>query len=142
MAAAAKLGSDSKLSHKARTTGERTAVRNNSWEPVDRSGQVLRGRTRSARAGRKPDAHPPISVQGCEAPLPPQHKSGQGRGDRVPAGERRERESASGLPQGESAGRVASALIDVHSLFGEDLSVLIRFFQTLDRWDREARHGS
>ncbi len=61
--------------------GKRGAVRNNSGEPVDHSGPGLGRPTTPPTAGRKPEACPPVFSS-----HPPQTKSGQGSGDRVPGG--------------------------------------------------------
>lgn len=112
--------------------GKRSAVDfENSGQSVANSDPELSRPTPPARAGRKPDACPHFVAQ---------RKSWPGARDlEGPAENRRERDSGSGLPPAESAGRAASALNDaLPNLSPEDLSALIRFFQLLDRWDREA----
>jgi len=111
-------------------TGERGAVGSNFGPSVDHSDPKLRRPTSPATAGRKPAARPPIS----------QHKSGQGFGDGVPDIKSQREALGSLSPSGD---REAGAL-DASSLESlDDYSVrqLLKFFEILDRWDREP-HGT
>jgi hypothetical protein len=100
--------------------GKRSAVRNNSGEPVHPSGPGLGvGPTPPPTAGRKPEACPPKSLGVSIRPAPSQHKTG-----RVPEG-------------GALGGREAPAL----SLDAFSVSQLRQLFGLLDQWDREAAHA-
>ena len=116
-----------------------SAVGRKSRIPVANSGRVLRRPTPPDTADRKSETDP-LEPHRRESPSQPQSWPGA-RDLEGPAANPSEPEGASELPLGKSAGREAPAL-DAQSIPAEDLSVLIRFFQTLDCWDREARHGS
>jgi hypothetical protein len=87
---------------------KRSAVGLESGVPVANSGPVLRRPTPPATAGRNPEA--------CSSP--PQPKSWPGCGAGSPA---------------EGAGSEAR----MPELDAAEISTLLRFFQTLDEWDRE-----
>lgn len=88
---------------------KRSAVGLESGVPVANSGPVLRRPTPPPTAGRNPEA--------CSSPAQPKSWPGCGAGS--PA---------------ERADREASAL----QLDDAEISTLLRFFQILDEWDRDA----
>src|SRR5689334_3107755 len=108
--------------------GKPSAVEFDSGETVANSVPGLRRPTSPARAGRKPDACPPILSTS-------QPKSWPGFGAGGPEEDRRERASATGNDQEPSEPREARAL---DALDEFSTSQLRQFFELLDRWDREA----
>ena len=100
--------------------GKRSAVRNNSGEPVHPSGPGLGvGRTSPSTAGRKPEACP-AHLRAGDQPALSQHKTG-----REPEG------GALGVREAHGTN------LDAHHI-----SDLRQFFELLDRWDREATRAS
>jgi len=122
--------------------GERSAVRPKSGESVRQSDPGLRRPTPPITAGRKPAARPPVqflpatdsktkSNKVREAGLT-QRKTGRGAG-RSPAVLSRRAAPDSFTLSAQSDSVLPYALDD------SDIKALIQFFETLDRWDREAR---
>lgn len=122
--------------------GERSAVRLKSGESVRQSDPGLRRPTPPSTAGRKPAARPPAlsfpkpvpndGLTPREAGLS-QRKTVRGVGQSPTLQTRREAPGSFSEPE-ESASVLPYALDDSH------ITTLIEFFQTLDRWDKEA-HG-
>lgn len=118
--------------------GERSAVRPKSGQSVCESDPGLRRPTPPVTAGRKPAARPPFapvihgSEKSREAGLTqPKIRRGAGRSPAVPT----EREALA-RTDGEW-----EAETTIHTTLDDSqLALLIDFFTTLDRWDREA-HG-
>ena len=116
--------------------GERSAVRPKSGQSVCESDPGLRRPTPPETAGRKPAARPPNTAEvpgkeeDCVAALP-QPKIRRGAGW-----------NPAGLPQREALGHTddLGAQSSSDALDDSQTSLLIEFFQVLDRWDREA-HG-
>jgi len=96
-------------------SGKRDAVLPKSGVQVTHSCPVLKGPTRSPRAGRKPDACPVVSQGAHFAPCA-SAKSGRG--------------------VGQSPTAVAVACSE--ELSAGDLDRLIAFFQLLDQWERKS----
>jgi hypothetical protein len=127
-----------------RSMGERSAVRPKSGEAVRQSVPALRRPTPLSTAGRKPAARPP-----CDFPPPPdskidfrslpgmgsQRKTGRGAGQSPDIQSRRE--APRSFRRSDQA-----ALTLPHSLDDSEVASLIRFFETLDRWDREFRSSN
>lgn len=108
-------------------TGERSAVDSKSGEPVTQSGPGLRRPTTAATAGRNPEARP----------SPSQPKTGWGAGQ-SPAIEFRREALESSLTQSVECEAVALDASSPDYLDEQSIQQLISFFETLDRWDREA----
>jgi len=122
--------------------GERSAVRPKSGESVRQSDPGLRRPTPPSTAGRKPAARPPVqfhSAADSKDDFRPreaggaQRKTGRGAGQ-SPDVQSRRAAPGSFTPSAQSDSDLPHALED------SDIKALIQFFQTLDRWDREA-HG-
>jgi hypothetical protein len=120
--------------------GERSAVGSKSGESVRQSDPGLRRPTTPATVGRKPAARPSslsaVTTEFEEGSRPReagpfQPKTGRGAG-RSPAIHSR-REAPLSFT-GSDIEHVASSVID-----DSQITALIRFFQILDRWDRESR---
>jgi hypothetical protein len=116
--------------------GERSAVERKSGESVRQSDPGLRRPTPPSTAGRKPAARPPVSTLPAPHVEPEslprdagitQRKTGRGVG-----------QSPTVLAQRKALGpSVSSDFIPACELSDSELTTLIQFFQTLDRWDRE-----
>lgn len=122
--------------------GERSAVRPRSGKSVRQSDPGLRRPTPPSTAGRKPAARPPASISPpgiikvAEMPgtaRTAQHKTGRGAGWNPAVQTRREAPGSSHRPA-QTSSDLPSCLDD------SQITALIHFFQTLDRWDKEA-HG-
>jgi hypothetical protein len=122
--------------------GERSAVRPKSGESVSQSDPGLRRPTPPSTAGRKPVARPPVQhlpATGSKdeprsrEPGGAQRKTGRSARQSLAIQSRREApDSFTSSVQTDSA--LPYVLEDSH------IAAFIKFFQTLDRWDREA-HG-
>src|SRR5665213_2806671 len=122
--------------------GERSAVRPKSGKSVRQSAPALRRPTPPSTAGRKPAARPPVQIPAAtdlqfdstsrEACIS-QRKTVRGAGQ-SPAIQAHREALGSFTPSGESGSVLTCDLGDSH------IKTLIEFFQTLDRWDKEA-HG-
>lgn len=123
--------------------GERNAVETKSGESVSHSDPGLRRPTLPSTVGRKPTARPPIQLF-PDTDLNPQagayreaaatqHKNGRGSGQ-SPAIRARHEVPGSFTPAADCASTVPCSLDD------SQITALIQFFETLDRWDKEA-HG-
>jgi hypothetical protein len=122
--------------------GERNAVESKSGESVSQSDPGLRRPTLPSTAGRKPAARPPIYFSPATDPnvIPTgrkaggtQSKTGRGSGQ-SPANQAQREALGSFTPFAQSDSFPSYALDDFQ------IRSLIQFFQTLDRWDKEA-HG-
>jgi hypothetical protein len=123
-------------------TGERSAVGPKSGESVCQSDPGLRRPTPPSTAGRKPAARPPVQFlpatnskavpSSREAGLP-QPKIGRGAGQ-SPASQTQR------AALGSFSRSAESSSVPPYALDDSQIAALIQFFQTLDRWDREA-HG-
>jgi hypothetical protein len=120
--------------------GERSAVRQKSGQSVSQSDPGLRRPTPPSTAGRKPAARPPVQFHpaaGSKDDSRPraagytQRKTGRGAGQ-SPAVQTQREAMGSFTPRADSDSVLPYALDDSH------ITALIEFFQTLDRWDREA----
>ena len=123
--------------------GERSAVRPKSGQSVSQSDPGLRRPTPPSTAGRKPAARPPIQFLSAEnskvdskarAAGLSQRKTGRSARRSLAIQARREATGSFTLPA-ESDAALPYALDDAH------IAALIQFFETLDRWDKEA-HGT
>ena len=123
--------------------GERSAVGTKSGESVRQSDPGLRRPTPPSTAGRKPAARPPIQFLPAEnskvdsrarAAGLSQRKTGRSARRSLAIQARREA-PGSFTPSDESDSPTPYALDE------SQISALIQFFSTLDRWDKEA-HGS
>jgi hypothetical protein len=119
--------------------GERSAVGSKSGESVRQSDPGLKRPTPPATAGRKPAARPSflpvVTSEFAEDSRPReagpfQPKTGRGAG-RSPALHSR-REAPRSFTGSEFGHATEPSTID-----DSQIAALIRFFQTLDRWDRE-----
>lgn len=120
--------------------GERSAVRPKSGESVYQSDPALRRPTPPSTAGRKPAARPPVQLTpatdskddsrpreaGCT-----QRKTGWGSGQSPDV------QSQRAAPDSFSEATESKPVLP-YALDDSDIAALIHFFQTLDRWDREA----
>ena len=117
--------------------GERSAVGRKSGESVRQSDPGLRRPTPPSTAGRKPAARPPVSIPSAsdverdvlsrEAGVT-QRKTGRGVG-----------QSSTVSAQREALGfSIPSGSIPTRELSDPEITALIQFFQTLDRWDGES----
>ena len=122
--------------------GERSAVQPKSGESVRQSDPGLRRPTPPSTAGRKPAARPPIQIppvsdsKGNSRPREAggsQRKTGRGAGWN-PAIQSRRAAPGSFTPMAESDSALSYTPDD------PQITALIQFFETLDRWDKEA-HG-
>lgn len=122
--------------------GERNAVGTKSGKSVSHSDPGLRRPTLPSTVGRKPKARPPTH------PLPIPETDIQA-GSREAAGSQRKNGRGSGQSPAIRARRTAPcsfASLDQtdpilpYTLNDSQITTLIQFFQTLDRWDKEA-HG-
>jgi hypothetical protein len=122
--------------------GERGAVGTKSGKTVRQSVPALRRPTPPSTAGRKPAARPPIQLSPkTNSPIDsstreaagPQRKTGRGSGQSPDISTRRE-------APGSFTPIVHSAPVASHPLDDSQITALIQFFETLDRWEREA-HG-
>jgi hypothetical protein len=122
--------------------GERSAVRPKSGKSVSQSDPGLRRPTPPSTAGRKPAARPPfqflpstdsVVVFPSREAGDTQRKTGRGPGQ-SPAIQSQCEALGSFTPSGESDPALPDTLDD------SQITSLIQFFQTLDRWDKEA-HG-
>jgi hypothetical protein len=122
--------------------GERSAVRPKSGKSVRQSDPALRRPTPPSTAGRKPAARPPIQFPSATDPkvVPTareaggtQSKTGRGTGQSPANQARREALGSFTLP-------TQSNSFPSYALDDSQITTLIQFFQTLDRWDKEA-HG-
>jgi hypothetical protein len=122
--------------------GERNAVGPKSGESVCQTGPGLRRPTIPSTAGRKPAARPPNYFPPATDPkvIPTareaggtQSKTGRGSGQ-SPANQAQREALASFTPNAQSNSFPSYVLDD------SQITSLIQFFQTLDRWDKEA-HG-
>lgn len=122
--------------------GERSAVRPKSGATVRQSVPGLRRPTPPLTAGRKPAARPPIQFAPVTNPKDDsrsreaagaQRKTGRGAGQ-SPAVQSRRAAPGSFAPSAESGPVLPYVIDDSH------VTAFIHFFQTLDRWDKEA-HG-
>jgi len=120
--------------------GERSAVGPKSGQSVCQSDPGLRQPTPPLTAGRKPAARPPIQFlpalnrkvnSKARAAGRSQHKTGRGAGWNPAIQSRRAAPGSISLP-------VQSTPLPPYPLDDSDISTLIAFFETLDRWDREA----
>ena len=117
--------------------GERSAVGRKSGRSVRQSDPGLRRPTPPSTAGRKPVARPPVSIPSAsdverdvlsrEAGVT-QRKTGRGVGQSPTVSSQRE---ALGLS-------IPSGSIPTRELSDPEITALIQFFQTLDRWDGES----
>ena len=117
--------------------GERSAVGRKSGESVSQSDPGLRRPTPPSTAGRKPAARPPVSILSASEVEPDafpreagvtQRKTGRGVG-----------QSPTVLTQREALGfSVPADPIPTCALSDSEITALIQFFQTLDRWNRES----
>jgi hypothetical protein len=117
--------------------GERSAVRPKSGKTVRQSVPALRRPTPPSTAGRKPVARPPIQssrvtvAEGNSRPreaADTQRKTGRGEGRSPAIQSRREAPgSLSDLPYSPDDSQILS---------------LIQFFETLERWHREAHFSN
>ena len=123
--------------------GERSAVRPKSGISVSQSDPGLRRPTPPSTAGRKPAARPPIHfLSATDSKTIPtareagktQRKTGRGTGQSPDNQARRE-------ALGSFTPSVQSDSIQSDTLDDSQIKTLIEFFQTLDRWDKEA-HGT
>jgi hypothetical protein len=122
--------------------GERSAVRPKSGKSVRQSDPALRRPTPPPTAGRKPAARPPVQIPPAadrqfgstsrEAGIS-QRKTVRGAGQ-SPAVQTQREALGSLTPSTQSESALPYALDDAQ------ITILIQFFQTLDRWDKEA-HG-
>jgi hypothetical protein len=122
--------------------GERSAVRPKSGKSVRQSDPGLRRPTPPSTAGRKPTARPPIYFPSAADPqiFPvvretdgTQSKTGRGAGQSPANRAQREALGSFTLP-------TQSNSFPSYALDDSQITTLIQFFQTLDRWDKEA-HG-
>ena len=122
--------------------GERNAVRPKSGESVCQTGPGLRRPTLPSTAGRKPAARPPIQFPSAIDPkvVPTareaggtQSKTGRGSGQSPANQAQREALGSFTLP-------TQTVSFPSYNLDDSQITTLIQFFQTLDRWDKEA-HG-
>ena len=123
--------------------GERSAVETKSGKSVSHSDPGLRRPTPPSTAGRKPAARPPYQFLPATDSLDAsrsreagssQRKTGRGAGKSPAIQSRREAPDSFTSPaQFESD--LPYALEDSH------IEAIIEFFQTLDRWDREAHES-
>jgi hypothetical protein len=124
--------------------GERSAVRPQSGSTVRQSVPALRRPTPPSTAGPKPAARPPIQFlpatvseddsRSREA-AGTQRKTGRGAGRSPAIQSRRE-------APGSFRGPVQSISALSYSLDDSQISSLIQFFETLDRWDMEIHFSS
>lgn len=123
--------------------GERSAVRPKSGKSVSQSDPGLRRPTPPSTAGRKPAARPSIlfpSATGTKTiaiareVVITQRKTGRGTGQ-SPANQAR-REALGSFTSSFQSDPIQSDTLD-----DSQIGTLIEFFQTLDRWDKEA-HGT
>jgi hypothetical protein len=122
--------------------GERSAVRPKSGKSVRQSDPALRRPTPPLTAGRKPAARPPIQISPAtdlqfhstlrEAGTS-QRKTVRGSGQ-SPANQARSE------AQGSFTLSTQSDSLPPNTLDDSQITLLIQFFETLDRWDKEA-HG-
>ncbi len=120
--------------------GERSAVRPKSGQSVSQSDPGLRRPTSPSTVGRKSAARPPIQLQSPTDsklhPKPreagvPQPKTGRGAGWNPAQQPRREAPGSFSEP-------VESEPVLPYDVDDSQIKALIEFFETLDRWDREA----
>jgi hypothetical protein len=126
--------------------GKRDAVRNNSGLSVDHSDPDLGvGPTNPPTSGRNSEACPPISVSienaGADNTDDTVRREALDR-SQGKSGDARARASL----RSEAEQRRTSFASDEHDFYTPDpadphnISTLIRFFNLLDRWDRERKH--
>jgi len=120
--------------------GERSAVRPKSGQSVSQSDPGLRRPTPPSMAGRKPAARPPVQFRPAadskddsrpRAAGGAQRKTGRGAGQ-SPAVQTQRAALGSFTPLADTDAVLSFAPDD------SQITALIEFFQTLDRWDREA----
>ena len=117
--------------------GERSAVEPKSGESVSQSDPGLRRPTPPSTAGQKPAARPPLSEASCGVFLPSeaglvQRKTGRGAGQSRAVFH--QREALASIDEFSVPDPIPSCSLD-----DSQITLLIQFFQTLDRWDRELR---
>ena len=122
--------------------GERNAVGPKSGKSVSQSDPGLRRPTLPSTAGRKPAARPPIYFPPATAPkvIPTAREAGgtqskTGRGAGQSPAIQAQREALGSFTTSSQSNSFSSGALD-----DSQIAVLIQFFQTLDRWDKEA-HG-
>lgn len=124
--------------------GERSAVRPQSGKTVRQSVPALRRPTPPSTAGRKPAARPPIQFPPATVPeadcrsreaAGTQRKTGRGAG-RSPAIQSRREAPDSFMSPDQSSSCLPYSLDD------SQISSLIQFFETLDRWDTETHFSN
>ena len=124
--------------------GERSAVESKSGKTVRQSVPALRRPTPPSTAGRKPAARPPIQFPPIAVPdddsrpreaAGTQRKTGRRAGQSPAIQSRREAPCS-------FTGTIQSRPSLPYSLDDPQISSLIRFFETLDRWDREVHFSN